>query len=86
MNLLKMNCYKRIYVMKTKCKQVKCGYQFGGCRACEICKCEPNMVDENCDRCYNCENDEGILRWSDKKENEDEIKQKEEMKPIEVKN
>jgi hypothetical protein len=39
-----------------------------GCRPCEECGAEPYLVDDNlCTRCWNCENDEGILRWDDTK-------------------
>jgi len=31
--------------------------------ACETCKAEPYMIDENCDTCWNCSHDLGILRW-----------------------
>jgi len=34
-----------------------------GCHACETCKAEPYMIDENCDTCWNCSHDLGILRW-----------------------
>ena len=45
------------------------------------------MVDEDCCRCWNCENDEGILRWENENDIDDETKQKEKdnsekLKPI----
>ena len=81
-------------VKKVKCPQMKCGYNImGGCRNCKLCDCEPNVINEDCDICWNCSMDEGILRWDDKtndtseddsiKNKEDEVKQ--ELKPIEVK-
>jgi hypothetical protein len=49
------------------CKQTKCGfYKMGvGCRKCQECGAEPYIIDENCHKCWNCENDAGILRWDD---------------------
>jgi len=81
-------------VKKVKCPQLKCAYIMGGgCKNCKQCDCEPNMINENCDICYNCSKDEGILRWDNQDENteeqkdtetiQEEIKVKE--KPIEVK-
>ena len=32
------------------------------CPVCEECKSGPNVVDDSCTRCWNCEHDEGILR------------------------
>lgn len=77
-----------------KCPQMLCCYNSnGGCQNCEVCDCPPNEIDENCDRCWNCANDEGILRWNnqtntdeetqEEKEKDNEIK--EEIKPIEIK-
>jgi hypothetical protein len=71
------------------CDQQKCGYyQMGfGCRACDSCGAEPYMLDDNCDRCWNCCKDEGILRWEDNY-NQEDVKQteqdKEEEKPLEM--
>jgi len=49
-----------------KCDQMKCAFnQYGGCRACQVCGAEPHEIDENCDRCWNCKSDEGVLRWDD---------------------
>jgi len=58
-----------------------------GCRACECCKAEPYMVDDNCDACWNCSHDEGILRWDDNNIDEEmtiQEKEKEEEEKIEV--
>lgn len=49
-----------------KCGQMKCSFNiFGGCKACKQCKAPPNIVDEDCDVCWNCEHDEGLLRWDE---------------------
>jgi len=69
---------------KVKCPQMKCCYNImGGCRNCKICNCEPNIIDEDCDVCWNCANDEGILRW----DNEVDFKREEtnQIKPMEIK-
>lgn len=61
-----MNTSKKL----RNCKQKKCGFMIMGigCRPCEECGAEPYLVDDNlCTRCWNCENDEGILRWDDTK-------------------
>lgn len=51
---------------KVNCPQTKCIFNImGGCRPCKQCKTEPNIIDENCDVCWNCANDLGILRWDD---------------------
>lgn len=53
----------------TKCDQLKCAYNIqGGCRACECCGAEPHEINENCDVCWNCKSDEGLLRWDNSKE------------------
>ena len=62
-----------------KCGQMQCGFNvMGGCQKCSVCGANPNEVNEHCDKCYNCENDEGLLRWDmETKEKEAElIKQK----------
>jgi hypothetical protein len=74
---------------KIECDQKKCGYlQMGmGCRACETCNTEPYILDSNCDRCWNCCKDEGILRWDDNNTHIDEKqdeKKREEEKPMEI--
>ena len=45
------------------CQQTKCGY-LGTlfCPICSECKAEPNVVDENCVSCHNCQYDEGYIR------------------------
>ena len=54
---------------KISCPQTKCNYNQigigGGCKACEECGCEPNIIDQNCDTCMNCANKENSLRWND---------------------
>ncbi len=72
--------------MTRKCNQTRCGFlSFGGCRKCDSCGAEPNIVDDNCDRCWNCEHDEGDLRWDDKGVSEEQKeKEKLELKPIEI--
>lgn len=50
------------------CKQKKCAFNVigRGCRVCEECHAEPFLIDDkNCVRCWNCENDAGILRWDE---------------------
>jgi hypothetical protein len=71
---------------RRKCNQMKCGFNImGGCRACQQCNAPPNIVDEDCDVCWNCENDEGLLRWDDSVPyEEEEQKEKEEDKKIEL--
>ncbi len=70
---------------KVKCPQTKCGYNImGGCQKCEICSCEPNVIDEDCDRCWNCSRDMGILRW-DSETTDNEQDEKVEVKPMEIK-
>lgn len=56
------------------CKQKKCGFMMMGfgCRTCEECNTEPYLVHEDCVSCWNCENDEGILRWNDNKQDVEE--------------
>ncbi len=53
------------------------------CRKCKQCQAEPYVVDDNCDICWNCENDEDNLRWDDENDISEE-KQKEKLKPIEI--
>jgi hypothetical protein len=50
---------------KIKCNQTRCGYLYNGCRTCKSCGAEPFLLDDNCDVCWNCSKDEGILRWDD---------------------
>lgn len=77
----------------TKCPQKKCSFNIimgMGCKACEECGCEPNVIDTNCDRCQNCLREEGDLRWgnitTDDKKVEVRVGIKPtELKPIEVK-
>lgn len=52
-----------------KCDQLKCAFNsFGGCRECSVCKAKPNEINEDCDKCWNCKSDEGILRWDETNE------------------
>tara|TARA_Y100000034_G_C6779647_1_gene348366 strand:+ start:221 stop:421 length:201 start_codon:yes stop_codon:yes gene_type:complete len=45
------------------CKQIKCGFLGTPfCPKCKGCGAEPNIVDEDCSDCWNCEHDKGILR------------------------
>jgi len=75
----------KIKAKLTKCQQSKCGFlQFGqGCKKCAECGAEPYLVNDMCVRCWNCEHDEGILRWDDdyvdNSEKEKEIKKKVEL-------
>jgi len=74
---------------KVNCPQTKCIYNiFGGCKPCKQCHIEPNIIDEDCDICWNCSNDLGILRWEEDdgpKEKEKEINKPVEEKPMELK-
>jgi len=68
----------------TTCNQTKCAFnQIGvGCQKCETCGAEPYIIDDNCDTCWNCQGDEGILRWDNES---DEQEEKEiEIKPMEI--
>lgn len=47
------------------CEQNCCAFRNNGCRACESCGCEPNYVDNCCERCWTCEMREGRLRWGE---------------------
>ena len=62
---------------KYKCDQMKCAFMTMGigCQACDSCKTEPYILDENCDRCWNCSKDLGILRWDNNGEIKEEQKQ-----------
>lgn len=58
-----------------KCEQKKCAFlRMGiGCRKCDECDAEPFLVDDKlCTRCWNCEHDEGLLRWDDNKKDIEE--------------
>jgi hypothetical protein len=74
---------------KVNCTQTQCIFNvLGGCRACKQCGCEPNAIDENCDVCWNCAHDLGILRWEDGgniEEKQKEIEKPIEEKPVELK-
>jgi hypothetical protein len=72
-----------------KCPQEKCFFnRIGmGCRVCQVCKAKPHIIDDNCDKCWNCAYDEGVLRWEDEENTETEQEadtKKVENKPIEV--
>ena len=56
-----------------------------GCRACEECGCEPNLIDENCDRCLNCSREEGDLRWGNIDTDKEDTKVEVGIRPMEVK-
>jgi len=70
-----------------KCDQVKCVFnQMGGCRPCAVCNAKPNEINDNCDRCWNCRSDEGLLRWDNNNDEKEEIAEakKEKEQIIEV--
>ena len=72
---------------KIKCPQKKCSFNqiMGmGCRACEECGCEPNVIDENCDRCLNCCREEGDLRWGSVTPDNKNIEVEVGIKPMEI--
>lgn len=54
---------------KYPCDQLKCTYLMMGlgCKPCDDCHTESYVLDDVCDRCWNCSKDEGILRWDDNK-------------------
>lgn len=62
-------------MVKRECNQTRCGYFIAGqgCKNCDECRIEPFMVDDECDRCWNCEHDEGLLRWDENIELEEDI-------------
>jgi hypothetical protein len=48
------------------CNQYRCAFlKNGKCQKCDECGAKPFFVDEDCVRCFNCENKEGALRWGD---------------------
>lgn len=60
--------------MARKCEQEKCVLRgTGQCPICSECGINPDIVSDNCVRCWNCEHDEGILRGDIPKGNEIEI-------------
>ena len=62
-----MKTKKKVKVKKSsdliECRQEKCAYKNKGCKPCEDCRAEPNLVSEKCQRCFDCEYKEGSLRW-----------------------
>ena len=65
-----------------KCVQRKCSFNmFAGCKPCKDCKAPPNIVDSDCDTCFCCCHDQGVLRWDDNSPfTIEDIKQEEEVK------
>jgi len=55
-----------------------------GCQNCEECGCQPNMIDNNCDRCLSCSREEGDLRWGSPTDENKEVEV--EIKPMEMRN
>ena len=48
-----------------RCLQTKCMFNNTPlCPQCSECNAHPNLVDENCDKCWNCEHDNGVVRGS----------------------
>jgi len=72
---------------KISCPQTQCSHnQIGigeGCKKCEECGCEPNVIDQNCNTCMNCANKVDCLRW-DNSSNELLLKDKKEIKVMEI--
>jgi len=53
--------------MEKRCRQTKCGFfLLGGCKPCADCSSKPYVINTDCQRCMNCENEENELRWDDK--------------------
>lgn len=45
------------------CQQTKCGLLGTPyCPQCSECGAEPNVINDDCVKCWNCEHDEGELR------------------------
>jgi hypothetical protein len=68
-----------------ECLQKQCGFLLmkNGCRRCSFCSADPFIVAEDCPTCFNCENIPNACRWED--DNETDIKEQEQNKPIEEK-
>ena len=45
------------------CKAEQCDFFKQGCKPCEDCQAEPNVINDECIKCFNCEQREGKLRW-----------------------
>lgn len=82
--------------MTRQCEQKKCNLLgTPQCPVCAECQAQPNIVSDNCVRCWNCEHDEGILRGKPRNQEEimisqlqqidEEIRIEEPKKIIEVK-
>ena len=70
-----------------ECKQKECAFNMGleGCKNCNECGAPPNEVNENCNRCFDCEYKEGSCRWKDdttKEKEKDEVEVPEEVKKM----
>lgn len=47
-----------------RCRQVKCIYFLkGGCKSCIKCNSKSYEINTLCNKCLNCENEEGELRF-----------------------
>jgi hypothetical protein len=53
-----------------------------GCPTCASCGAEPHLVSEDCDKCWNCERDEGVIRGAPDVGGQQDIRQRE--KKVEV--
>ena len=74
----------------SECKQDKCTFLLMGvgCRECDTCKASPYILDDSCDRCWNCSRDIGVLRWNDETDNdniEDKLKNKKLIPEMKIK-
>ena len=48
-----------------RCLQTKCMFNNSPmCPRCDSCNCAPNLIDEDCVTCHNCERDDGSMRGS----------------------
>jgi len=46
------------------CYAKQCEFHKKGCKPCSECHAEPNKINDRCNRCFDCEQREGKLRWN----------------------
>jgi len=76
--------------MTHECKQEKCSFKKGSplqglCPVCSECGANAWELSETCVNCWNCENDEGVIRNGIPNMLTNKQKQKEQERIIEVK-